>query len=282
MRAGGRVSLANFHWGLRAYGVQEFSNGAVMYVGGLEAADAAMLAAGQAGKAQGFALDPVDVLVDCRGDRPSARGGGTHHVRGRKHQIKFHVNDLQKDPDQDLFFREMTEVMEALSSGLKVLIFCVNGKHRSPHRPLHPSPRIRTATFSSDYPLHGDDCVHTRVLEGWCVFARSQIRNLTQTAGGVGGVIEGGRVVKRGVVSFSLAIACYHAVACQRSPTWIQADTRSSRAVHRCPGMHGLGRVVLVVTVDRRFPPCVRAYAFRSGLRAFHCDTVVWVAMDLR
>ena len=104
---------------------QEYDNGAQLWLGGLESAE---LACGENHMG-------IQVIVDCR-DGPSLqwdRDRQPHRlpVPDTLKWMQIKASSLSSWVGSDRMEKAYEPIFRALAAGLRVLVFCINGKHRS-------------------------------------------------------------------------------------------------------------------------------------------------------
>ena len=104
---------------------QEFTSGAFLFRGGLEAAMEVMAGPNFAG---------VDVLFDCRGDPTIGRHRTVHHLPPTPAGVVLRHIPATSTTSIVLgsrFTEAYRPLAEAIQAGSRILAFCINGKHRS-------------------------------------------------------------------------------------------------------------------------------------------------------
>ena len=107
--------------------IQEFEGGGKLYIGGIESATEASAGRNTAG---------ISAMVDCRGS-DWTKDGEEHHIEypdDMQHCVIV-VNSLAARGREDKASARVSfgRVIRWLSKGEQVLVFCKNGRHRTPN-----------------------------------------------------------------------------------------------------------------------------------------------------
>jgi hypothetical protein len=140
---------------------QEFTTGAILLVGGLEAAMEVLSGPNIAG---------VDVVFDCRGDPTIGRHRTVHHLPPTPPGVTMrHIpaTSLSGFVMNSRFVEAYTPLAEAIQQGRRILVFCINGKHRSAQTvTMAITPFFTTVSAAMDHVFFLRNIVEFTSLQG--------------------------------------------------------------------------------------------------------------------